>query len=126
MQYAIDSIADPDAIFKRLNMNIGSPELNGFLNHQPHEPDDRCASFASVVGSTGIVGVADCLGKVDRGIGELRKDGVSRRTFDLAVHPVDRQRDAGSCCQGDGHITIEDEPEFFNGINITRLAHEDF
>ena len=35
-QDTVDPVSDADAVFERLDVDIGCPKLNGFLNHQVH------------------------------------------------------------------------------------------
>ena len=39
-QHAVDPVADADAILERLDVDVRSPQLNGFLDQQLHQPDD--------------------------------------------------------------------------------------
>ena len=41
---AVDPIADPDPILKRLDMDVAGPQLDRFLDHQVDQPDHRGAA----------------------------------------------------------------------------------
>ena len=44
-QNAVDPVADPDAVFERLDMDVRGPQLHGLADDQVHQADDRGAGL---------------------------------------------------------------------------------
>jgi hypothetical protein len=104
-------------------VDIGGPQLHGFLDHQLHHPHHGCAILIN-----GFVVARDrCrlgFGKVDRRIGEFLEHRVRRFTFDLTVVLVDRFLDLVARRQGDFDLPIENEPQFFDRIDVVGIADD--
>ena len=50
MQHAVDPVADPDAVGERLDVDVGRPHRDGFLDDQVDQPDDRGVALLQGVG----------------------------------------------------------------------------
>ena len=106
-------------------MNIRSPQLHGFIDHQLDQPDNRSTVFVACIVTIGSV-VIDGFCEIDFGIGEFLQNRVRRFTFLLTVHPVDCFGNTRSRRQRHGNIAVEDKPEFFDQVDLARFTHQNF
>ncbi len=125
VQHAVDAVPNSDAIFKWFHMDIRSPQLNSFGNHQLYQSHDRGTGLVDDFFGTGDL-IVDGFGKVDRRIGKFLQDRVGRFPLDLTVQPVDRFEDISTRGQGGGNIAIQDEAEFVERVDIARVTDRDF
>jgi hypothetical protein len=63
---------------ERLDVDVGGPHRNRFLDDQVDEPDDRRVPFLQCVRARTGLGAAGVLGEVDRRVGEFLKHRVDR------------------------------------------------
>ena len=124
VQDSVNAIADSDAVFERFDMDVRGPELDGFVDHQLDQANDRGARFVDQFLFSRI-DVIDGFGKVNCGICEFLQDRVGRFPFDLTVQPVNGFEDTGSGRQSGDDIAIEDKPQLFQGIDVARVADHD-
>ena len=116
-QHAVDAVADADAVFERLDVNVRSPQLDRFGDHQLDEPDDRGAGFIDDV--VGVArGVVFGFGEVDRRVGEFLQHRVGRFAVDLAVVAVDRFEDAFLGRDADLDLAVENELQLVEGFEV--------
>src|SRR4051794_40559206 len=118
MQYAVDSVANADNFFKRLDVNIGGPKLHRLLNHELDQTDDRGTVFIDNLSSANRLSSRFGLGEVNLGISELLQHRIGRLTFDLAVVLIDRFQDFVAWGQCDFDSAVENEPQLFDGIDV--------
>ena len=82
-QHAVDPVADPDAVFERLDVDVRRPQLHGLADDQLHQPDDRGAGL--VDDFVAAAGLLLGLGEVDGRVGELLR--ASSRRLSSSVWP---------------------------------------
>ena len=117
-QYAVDPVADANAVLERLDVDVRRPKLHGLGNHQVDEPDDRGAALVDLflAGPRVFLG----LGEIDRRVGELLEHRVGALAHRLAVVAIDRLQNALAGRQGDLDLAIENEPQLLENLEIRR------
>ena len=120
-QHAVDPVADPDAVFERLDVNVRGPQLHRLADDHLHQPNDRCAGF--VEDSSELV-AGSGLGEVDRRVGEFLQHRVG--AFPLAaIVTIDRVDDVLARSQRDIDLAVQDEPQLVQRVEIERIADDD-
>ena len=125
-QLAVDAVTDADAVFERLDVNVGRAEVNGVGDDLVAEADDRRVAFGASAGDVveRVVVVFDD-GEVNRRVGHVVNHRVRRLADVLTVVAVDRflNRFAGRNERFDR--TLENEAQLFEDFDVVRVADDD-
>ena len=125
MQDAVDPVADADDFLERLDVDIRGPKLNGLLDHELDQADDRGAVFIDDFSRADCCGGRFGLGKVDFRVGELLQHRVRRLTLNLAVVLVDGFQDLVAWGQRDFDAAVENKPQFFDRVDVVGVTDDD-
>ena len=120
---AVDAVADPHAVFERLDVDVAGPELHRLDDDQVDELHDR--GVGVVLLGRGCLLLDGRLGEVDRGVGELLEHRVGALAVAEAVVAVDRLHDLLAGGQGHLDVAVEDEPQLLLGVDVGRVAGGD-
>ena len=121
-QNAVDPIPNPNPILKRLDVDVGRPQLHGFGNNQLHQPDDRRTAFIDLLFAA--LGFLHRFGEVDGRIGELLQHRVGAFADRLAVVAVDGVEDRLARGQRDFDLAIENKAKFIERVVVHRVADD--